>query len=301
MSSPTKTIGEMLEYGQTLFEQSDIYFGHGTDNAWDEAVYLLSHVLDLPPDADRSLLDNSIPVAEQNKIEALFQRRIDERVPAPYITQQAWFCSLPFYVDERVIVPRSPIAELIYNQFQPWCGNEPRRVLDLCTGSGCIGIACAYAFEQAQVVLSDISKQALEVTEINIQNHELSHRVTAIESDLFSGFEQSTKNSFDLIVSNPPYVDASDLAQMPEEYAHEPELALASGDDGLDFTRRLLKQAAEYLTKRGVLVVEVGNSSVALDRAFPEVPFTWLEFSEGDSGVFVLTYDQLQTYAASFN
>ena len=301
MSTPTKTIGEMLEYGQTLFEQSDIYFGHGTDNAWDEAVYLLSHVLDLPPDADRSLLENSIPEAEQNKIEALFQRRIDERVPAPYITKQAWFCSLPFYVDERVIVPRSPIAELIYNQFQPWCGNEPRRVLDLCTGSGCIGIACAYAFEQAQVVLSDISKQALEVTEINIQNHELSHRVTAIESDLFSGFEQSTKNSFDLIVSNPPYVDASDLAQMPKEYAHEPELALASGDDGLDFTRRLLKQAAEYLTQRGVLVVEVGNSSVALDRVFPEVPFTWLEFSEGDSGVFVLTYDQLQTYAASFN
>ena len=164
MSTPTKTIGEMLEYGQSLFEQSGIYFGHGTDNAWDEAVYLLSHVLDLPPNADRSLLDNSIPVAEQNKIEALFQRRINERVPAPYITQQAWFCSLSFYVDERVIVPRSPIAELVYNQFQPWCGNEPRKVLDLCTGSGCIGIACAYAFEQAQVVLSDISNEALEVT-----------------------------------------------------------------------------------------------------------------------------------------
>jgi ribosomal protein L3 glutamine methyltransferase len=301
VSTPTKTIGEMLEYGQILFEQSDVYFGHGTDNAWDEAVYLLSHVLDLPPDADRSLLENSISEAEQNKIEALFQRRINERVPAPYITKQAWFCSLPFYVDERVIVPRSPIAELIYNQFQPWCGNEPRKVLDLCTGSGCIGIACAYAFEQAQVVLSDISQEALEVTDINIQNHELCHRVTAIESDLFSGFEQSTKNSFDLIVSNPPYVDANDLAQMPDEFFHEPELALASGDDGLDFTRRLLKQAAEYLTQRGVLVVEVGNSSVALDRAFPEVPFTWLEFSEGDSGVFVLTYDQLQTYAASFN
>lgn len=301
MSTPTKTIGEMLEYGQSLFEQSGIYFGHGTDNAWDEAVYLLSHVLDLPPNADRSLLDNSVPVAEQNKIEALFQRRINERVPAPYITQQAWFCSLSFYVDERVIVPRSPIAELVYNQFQPWCGNEPRRVLDLCTGSGCIGIACAYAFEQAQVVLSDISNEALEVTDINIQKHDLSHRVTAIESDLFSGFDSSAKNSFDLIVSNPPYVDADDLAQMPDEFTHEPELALASGDDGLDFTRRLLKQAAEYLTQRGVLVVEVGNSSVALDRAFPEVPFTWLEFSEGDSGVFVLTYDQLQDYAASFS
>ncbi|MGB1983928.1 MAG: 50S ribosomal protein L3 N(5)-glutamine methyltransferase [Porticoccaceae bacterium] len=301
MSSHTKTIGEMLEYGQTLFEESDIYFGHGTDNAWDEVVYLLSYVLDLPPDADRSLLDNKIPLDQQNQIEALFQRRINERIPAPYITQQAWFCSLPFYVDERVIVPRSPIAELIYNQFQPWCTHEPKRVLDLCTGSGCIGIACAYAFEKAQIWLSDISEEALEVTEVNIQNHKLSHRVTAIKSDLFSGFDQSTKNSFDLIVSNPPYVDANDLAQMPDEYSHEPELALASGDDGLDFTRRLLKQAAEYLTKRGVLVVEVGNSSAALDRAFPEVPFTWLEFSEGDSGVFVLTYDQLQTYATSFN
>ena len=301
MSTPTKTIGEMLEYGQILFEQSDVYFGHGTDNAWDEAVYLLSHVLDLPPDADRSLLDNSIPVAEQNKIEALFQRRINERVPAPYITKQAWFCSLPFYVDERVIVPRSPIAELVYNQFKPWCGNEPSKVLDLCTGSGCIGIACAYAFEQAQVVLSDISKEALEVTDINIQKHGLSHRVTAIESDLFSGFDSRAKNSFDLIVSNPPYVDANDLAQMPDEFTHEPELALASGDDGLDFTRRLLKQAAEYLTPQGVLVVEVGNSSVALDRAFPEVPFTWLEFSEGDAGVFVLTHDHLKAYAASFS
>ena len=301
MSTPTKTIGEMLEYGQILFEQSDVYFGHGTDNAWDEAVYLLSHVLDLPPNADRSLLDNSVPVAEQNKIEALFQRRINERVPAPYITKQAWFCSLPFYVDERVIVPRSPIAELVYNQFQPWCGNEPRKVLDLCTGSGCIGIACAYAFEQAQVVLSDISQEALEVTDINIQKHDLSHRVMAIESDLFSGFDSSAKNSFDLIVSNPPYVDADDLAQMPDEFTHEPELALASGDDGLDFTRRLLKQAADYLTPQGVLVVEVGNSSVALDHAFPEVPFTWLEFSEGDAGVFVLTHEQLKAYAASFS
>ena len=301
MSLQTKTMGEMLEYGQTLFEQSDIYFGHGTDNAWDEAVYLLSHVLDLPPDADRSLLENKLTHEQQNDIETLFQRRINERVPAPYMTKQAWFCSLPFYVDERVIVPRSPIAELVYNQFQPWCGNEPRKVLDLCTGSGCIGIACAYAFEQAQVVLSDISKEALEVTDINIQKHELSHRVTAIESDLFSGFDSRAKNSFDLIVSNPPYVDANDLAQMPDEFTHEPELALASGDDGLDFTRRLLKQAAEYLTPQGVLVVEVGNSSIALDRTFPEVPFTWLEFSEGDAGVFVLTYDQLQGYAASFN
>jgi ribosomal protein L3 glutamine methyltransferase len=300
LSAQTKNIGEMLEYGQKLFEQSDIYFGHGTDNAWDEAVYLLSSVLNLPPDADRSLLDNSVSADDQEKITALYQRRIDERVPAPYITKQAWFCTLPFYVDERVIVPRSPIAELIYNQFQPWCTESPKKILDLCTGSGCIGIACAYAFERAQVVLSDISPEALEVTAINIQQHDLESRVTAIESDLFSSFESSANNSFDLIVSNPPYVDADDLAQMPDEYSHEPDLALASGDDGLDFTRRLLREAANYLTEQGVLIVEVGNSSVALEKAFPQVPFTRLEFSEGDGGVFVLTRTQLRQYADCF-
>jgi ribosomal protein L3 glutamine methyltransferase len=300
LSAQTKTIGEMLEYGQKLFEQSDIYFGHGTDNAWDEAVYLLSSVLNLPPDADRSLLDNSVSADDQEKITALYQRRIDERVPAPYITKQAWFCTLPFYVDERVIVPRSPIAELIYNQFQPWCTESPKKILDLCTGSGCIGIACAYAFERAQVVLSDISPEALEVTAINIQQHDLESRVTAIESDLFSSFESSANNSFDLIVSNPPYVDADDLAQMPDEYSHEPDLALTSGDDGLDFTRRLLREAANYLTEQGVLIVEVGNSSIALEKAFPRVPFTWLEFSEGDGGVFVLTRTQLRQYADCF-
>ncbi len=300
MSSQTKTIGEMLEYGQMLFESSDIYFGHGTDNAWDEAVYLLSSVLNLPPTADRSLLDNSVSDNDQEKITALFHRRIDERVPAPYITKQAWFCTLPFYVDERVIVPRSPIAELIYNQFQPWCIETPNKILDLCTGSGCIGIACAYAFERAEVVLSDISPNALEVTAINIDQHDLNSRVSAIESDLFSAFEASAKHSFDLIVSNPPYVDADDLAKMPDEYSHEPDLALASGDDGLDFTRRLLREAANYLTEQGVLIVEVGNSSVALEKAFPQVPFTWLEFTEGDGGVFVLTRTQLRQYADCF-
>jgi ribosomal protein L3 glutamine methyltransferase len=300
VSSQTKTIGEMLEYGQMLFENSDIYFGHGTDNAWDEAVYLLSSVLNLPPNADRSLLGNSVSDNDQEKIIALFHRRIDERVPAPYITKQAWFCALPFYVDERVIVPRSPIAELIYNQFQPWCIETPNKILDLCAGSGCIGIACAYAFERAQVVLSDISPDALEVTAINIGQHDLNSRVSAIESDLFSAFEASDKQSFDLIVSNPPYVDADDLAKMPDEYSHEPDLALASGDDGLDFTRRLLREAANYLTEQGVLIVEVGNSSVALEKAFPQVPFTWLEFTEGDGGVFVLTRTQLRQYADCF-
>lgn len=290
----------MLEYGQQLFEQSDIYFGHGTDNPWDEAVYLLSAVLDLPPDADRSLLSQPLSATEQSQIDALFQRRINERVPAPYITQQAWFCTLPFYVDQRVIVPRSPIAELIFNQFQPWCMQTPNRILDLCTGSGCIGIACAYAFEHAQVVLSDISKDALDVAAINISNHDLGSRVTAIQSDLFAAFDKAHHESFDLIVSNPPYVDAQDMAQMPAEYSHEPELALASGDDGLDFTRRLLRQAVQFLSTQGVLIVEVGNSAQALERAFPEVPFTWLEFTQGDDGVFMLTTAQLRQYAHCF-
>jgi ribosomal protein L3 glutamine methyltransferase len=294
----TLTVAAMLEYGQTLFESQGIYFGHGTTNAWDEAVYLLSFVLQLPPNADRSVLDQELTNDQQVSIQALFKRRISERIPAPYLTGQAWFCGLPFIVDERVLIPRSPIAELIMNGFEPWCESEPRHVLDLCTGGGCIGIACAYAFAEAQVVLSDISSEALAVAAMNIAGHDLDDRITTVESDLFAGLEN--ERVFDLIVSNPPYVDAQDLASMPEEYQHEPEIALASGNDGLDFTRRLLQQACERLTDNGVLVVEVGNSSVALERAFPNVPFVWLEFAEGDSGVFLLTRQQLLEHRESF-
>jgi ribosomal protein L3 glutamine methyltransferase len=294
----TLTVAAMLEYGQTLFESQGIYFGHGTTNAWDEAVYLLSFVLQLPPNADRSVLDQELTKDQQVSIQALFKRRISERIPAPYLTGQAWFCGLTFIVDERVLIPRSPIAELIMNGFEPWCESEPRQVLDLCTGGGCIGIACAYAFAEAQVVLSDISSEALAVAAMNIAGHDLDDRITTVESDLFAGLEN--ERVFDLIVSNPPYVDAQDLASMPEEYQHEPEIALASGNDGLDFTRRLLQQACERLTDNGVLVVEVGNSSVALERAFPNVPFVWLEFAEGDSGVFLLTRQQLLEHRESF-
>lgn len=299
--TPSKqTIGSLLEQGQALFERHQLYFGHGTDNAWDEAVYLLSHVLDLPPQADRSLLDKTLSDSQVQQIKALFEQRITERVPAPYITQQAWFCSLPFYVDQRVIIPRSPIAELIYNQFQLWCTQAPTRILDLCTGSGCIGIACAYAFEQANVVLSDISTDALAVATINIEQHGLTDRLSTLQSDLFENFDTAIVHPFDLIVSNPPYVDAEDLAAMPDEYHHEPTLALASGLDGLDFTRKLLQQAAQYLTEQGILVVEVGNSALALEQAFPEVPFTWLAFEQGDGGVFLLTRQQLVQYGAMF-
>ena len=293
----SKTVGQMLEHGQSLFEKSDLYFGHGTDNSWDEAVYLLSYALDLSPDADRSVMEKTLTEQQQEDIDNLFARRISERIPAPYLTGRAWFCGLPFTVDERVIIPRSPIAEMIASGFKPWCVSQPKHILDLCTGSGCIGIACAYAFEQTQVVLSDISPEALEITAANIELHKLSSRVSALESDLFDNLQGQ---QFDLIVSNPPYVDASDFASMPDEYHHEPELALASGDDGLDFTRRLLSQAQDHLSDKGVLVVEVGNSWVALEQAFPTVPFLWLEFSEGDGGVFLLTREQLVEHRESF-
>lgn len=296
-SSAPVTVAAMLEQGQQQFEAAKIYFGHGTISAWDEAVYLLSYVLDLPPGADRSLLSQLLTDQEQADIQALYLRRVNERIPAPYLTGIAWFCGLPFAVDERVIIPRSPVAELIFNGFQPWCETEPVKVLDLCAGSGCIGIACAYAFEQAHIVLSDICSEALAVAAINIAQHELGNRVRALQSDLFDGLNDQR---FDLIVSNPPYVDAADLAEMPDEYQHEPELALASGVDGLDFTRRLLREAELYLTEQGVLVVEVGNSWLALEKAFPNVPFLWLEFSEGDSGVFVLSRNELLEHRESF-
>jgi len=291
------TVEQILTEGQLLFETSDLYFGHGTDNAWDEAVFLVFYALDLPPDADRSVLNQQLTDIQCKAIHQLFEQRIRDRIPAAYLTGRAWFCGLPFAVDKRVIIPRSPIAELIMSGFYPWCSTEPQRLLDLCTGSGCIGIACAYAFENAEVVLSDICADALQVAQQNIQQHDLAARVSAVQSDLF---ENLADQKFDLIVSNPPYVDADDYASMPDEYFHEPELALASGNDGLDFTRRLLREAHDYLTEHGVLIVEVGNSGEALDRLFPSVPFLWLEFSEGDGGVFLLARDQLLEHRESF-
>ncbi len=301
MTQKAPTIEDLLKQGCALFEENNLYFGHGTHNPWDEAVFLLSAVLDLPPQADRSLLNRKVSHRQQQQVLALYTQRINQRVPAPYLTQQAWFCSLPFYVDQRVIIPRSPIAELICNQFRPWCLTAPNRILDLCTGSGCIGIACAYAFENAQVVLSDISTEALAVAAINIDSHQLERRVTAVQSDLFGQVSEGDDPKFDLIVSNPPYVDAKDLASMPEEYGHEPSLALASGTDGLDITRRLLREAADHLSEQGLLVVEVGNSAVALEQAFPTVSFTWIEFEQGGEGVFVLTREQLAEYRHLFS
>ena len=297
-NTETSTVAAMLKFGQTTFESQGIHFGHGTTCAWDEAVCLLSFALDLPPSPGRSVLAQVLSMDEQLKIKALFERRISERIPAPYLTGQAWFCGLPFIVDQRVIIPRSPIGALIGERFQPWCKTQPIQILDLCTGGGCIGIACAYAFQDAQIVLTDISADAIAVATMNIAGHDVGDRVTPVVSDLFAGLDSEKR--FDLIVSNPPYVDLDDLASMPEEYQYEPALALASGNDGLDFTRRLLREAEHYLTQDGVLVVEVGNSSQALGLAFPKVSFVWIDFDEGDGGVFMLTREELVEHRESF-
>ena len=279
------TIRDFIRWGVSEFNAAKLYFGHGTDNAWDEAEHLVLHAIHLTPPLADEWLSARLTATEREQIFNYLQRRINERIPAAYITGRTWFAGLPFIVDERVLVPRSPIAELIQKQFQPWLANEPMHILDLCTGSGCIGIACAYAFPDAQVQLSDISYDALAVAEENIQQHHLEDRVFAIQSDLFANL---AGQQFDLIVSNPPYVDAEDLADMPDEYRAEPEIGLGSGEDGLDFTRRLLQEACDYLTEDGVLIVEVGNSWVALEEAYPELPFTWIEFERGGHGVFML-------------
>lgn len=292
------TLRDYLRWGMSEFGRAGLFFGHGCDNAYDEAMVLLAHALSIPINSPPELLDARLTDVEKDTVLNLFARRVSERLPAAYLTKEAWFAGLSFYVDERVLVPRSPIAELIEKGFEPWLGGVfPRRILDLCTGSGCIGIACAYAFEDAVVDLADISEDACNVAQINVARHELHHRVNVVQSDLFGAL---AGERYELIVSNPPYVDEEDLADMPEEYRREPVLGLAAGRDGLSITRRILQEAASLLTDDGLLVVEVGNSCVALDAAFPEVPFTWVEFERGGHGVFVIDRPQLLVYANAF-
>ncbi|BAJ02868.1 50S ribosomal protein L3 N(5)-glutamine methyltransferase [Shewanella violacea] len=287
-----RTIGDMLRWGVSRFNDANIYYGHGTDNAWDEAIALVFHALHLPEEIGQQVIHSNLTSSEKHKIVELIIRRVRERLPVPYLTNKAMFAGLEFFVDERVLVPRSPIAEMIANRFSPWLYNKQvNRVLDLCTGSACIAIACAYEFDEAEVDALDISADALDVAQINIENLGVMDRVFPIESDIFSAIPKGPH--YDLIVSNPPYVDAEDIGDMPDEYQHEPEIGLASGRDGLDLTKRILANAADYMTTDGLLVVEVGNSMVHLMEQFPDVPFTWVAFENGGDGVFVLTRDQL--------
>lgn len=293
---PPTTARELIYFGERKFKRARIFYGHGTREALDESVYLVLRGLGLPfgcPDED---LDRPLDAAAISRVRALLQQRIDTRRPAAYLLNEAFFCGLSFYVDERVLIPRSPIAELIEAGFSPWVDSDRvRDVLDLCTGSGCIAIGCALAFPEARVIGADISEDALAVARINVERHELQGRVQLRQSDLFSGL---AGERFDLIVSNPPYVPAGDIADLPAEYAHEPSLALAAGDDGLSIVTRMLNEAGDYLTGSGVLVVEVGDREQALAEKFPEVPFTWLEFERGSGadGVFLLDAHQLRQH-----
>jgi ribosomal protein L3 glutamine methyltransferase len=287
-----RTIADMLRWAVSRFNDANIYYGHGTDNAWDEAIALVFDALHLSEDIGQQVILSNLTSSEKHKIVELIIRRVRERLPVPYLTNKANFAGLEFYVDERVLVPRSPIAEMINYKFSPWLYNKPvNRIMDLCTGSACIAIACAYAFEDAEVDALDISEDALEVAQINVESLGVLERVFPIQSDLFSAIPKGPH--YDLIVSNPPYVDAEDIGDMPQEYHHEPVIGLASGNDGLDLTKRILANAADYLTETGLLVVEVGNSMVHLIEQYPDMPFTWVDFEFGGDGVFVLTRDQL--------
>ncbi|HQS44006.1 MAG: ribosomal protein L3 N(5)-glutamine methyltransferase [Methylotenera sp. 24-45-7] len=287
------TIRDWLRYAVSRFENSDIFYGHGTDNAYDEAVWLIMGSLHLPHDTLNNFLDARLTSEERTKLAGFIEERISKHTPTAYLLKEAWLQGLKFFVDERVLIPRSFIAELLVNDgLQPWI-EYPELVnsaADLCTGSGCLGVLLADAYPDAEIDVIDISPDAIDVCNINIANYGLQDRVHAIKSDMFSALKGK---QYDLIISNPPYVDAPSMAELPAEYRNEPQLALGSGDAGLDHTHTILREAANYLTDEGILVVEIGHNRDALIEAYPDLPFTWLEVSSGDAFVFLLTKSQL--------
>lgn len=286
------TIRDWLRFTVSRFEESGIFYGHGTDNAYDEAVWLVMSTLHLPHDTLINFLDASLTEQERRHVAHLIERRVTERIPTAYLLREGWLRGYKFYVDERVIVPRSHIAELLEEQLVPWV-EYPEKITsaaDICTGSGCLGILLADAFPEAAIDVIDISPDAITVANINIANYGLQGRVTAIESDMFKALKGKT---YDLIISNPPYVDAPSMATLPQEYRNEPQMALGSGVAGLNHTRTLLREAPKHLNKDGLLVVEIGHNRDALLEAYPDLSFTWLEVEAGDEFVFLLSKEQL--------
>ena len=288
------TIIDFLRFGLSRANAAGLYYGHGTDNAYDEIKSLVLGSLSLPFNLDPILLQAELTKDEKLLLCAQLERRILSHIPVPYLTKEAYFCDLLFHVDERVLIPRSPIAELILQQFSPWIdADKVENILDLCTGSGCIAIACCYAFPEVHVDAVDISQDALDVAVINQQRHDLQDVLTLIKSDCF---DSVSAKRYDIIVSNPPYVGHEEMQTLPEEYRYEPTLALETTNNGLAIVERILKNAHAYHSDHGILVVEVGNSEEALQDAYSHVPFTWLDFERGGQGVFLLTCQQLKEY-----
>lgn len=293
------TIRDYIRWTISEMTANNVYFGHGSDSIWDESVHLVLSAINVSHDIDSNMVAARLLTEEKQRIIKYVYQRACERRPLPYILKKAWFADMEFDIDERVIIPRSPIAELIRNDFAPWVNDidSVANVLDLCTGSGCIGIASSHVFENANITLVDISDDALNIANQNIKKHQLTDRVKAVKSDLFNNLQGY---KFDVIVSNPPYVDKEDLDSMPKEYHYEPKLALEAGDDGLDLAKRIILEADQYMTEDGVLIVEVGNSQYALMEMCPDIPFTWLSFADGGDGVFLLTYNELVKYKSLF-
>ena len=287
-----QSIRDYIRFAVSQFNQAKLFFGHGSSDAYDEAVYLILQTLHLPLDRLEPFLDAQLTKDEQAQVLNNIQQRVEKRIPAAYLTHQAWLGDFSFYVDERVIVPRSFISELLLEQLNPWISDPDsiNNVLDLCTGSGCLAILAAHAFPNCNIEAVDLSADALAVAKRNVAEYALQSRINLIESDMFTKLDS---NQYDLIISNPPYVDAESVSALPQEYLHEPELSLGSGNDGLDATRIILKHAAQHLTENGLLIVEIGHNRDVLEAAYPNLPFTWLDVSSGEQFVFMLHRNDL--------
>jgi len=292
------SLRDFMRFAMSAFTEHHVHYGHGTDNALEEAAYLILQALNLPADLDASWLDARLCRSERQRLAELVRQRCIERIPTAYLVDRAWFAGLEFHADARALVPRSPLAELIQQGFAPWVEPERvQRILDLCTGGGSIALACAHYFPEASVDATDLSADALALAFDNRAKLGLDEQVELLQGDLFAPVHG---RRYDVIVSNPPYVDATDMHELPAEYLHEPRMALAAGEDGLDIVRRILREAAAYLEPQGVLIVEVGNSESHVQATWPDVPFTWLHFEHSEDGVFMLTREQLLESANEF-